>query len=185
MKAIKNKALLVFEGPRYLRILLEILDILYKHTRGDEYLPHSSVLLAFLSSSDLSAMTRGSCQRERRSSETQQSLSSRYRDALQQQRLPSAAKCKGSRESLGESRVLRRFAPTCMHEFNFNSHPRFQFKDFGPICTCMPANQGLSTGRKRGVRQGEIFVMEIWTAGVAKQKLWDRTPQRRHTLHMR
>lgn len=82
MKGIKNKALLVFEWPRPLQIHLGILDNLHKHTRGDKYLPHSSVLLPFLSSSDLGAMTRGSCQREGRSSETQQSLSSTHRDAL-------------------------------------------------------------------------------------------------------
>lgn len=64
----------------------------------------------------------------------------------------------------------------CTHSYLFahthtrkHSHTRFQFEDFGPICTCMPANQGLSTGRKPGVSQGEIFVMEIWTAGVGKQ----------------
>lgn len=41
-----------------------------------------------------------------------------------------------------------------------------QLKDFWPICTCMQANQGLFADRKQRVTEGEMFVMEIWTAGV-------------------
>lgn len=48
-------------------------------------------------------------------------------------------------------------------------HTRPRLKDFGPICTCMQANQGLFRDRKQRVTQGEMFVMEIWTAGVGKQ----------------
>lgn len=95
----------------------------------------------------------------------------------------------GKKSKKGTRRIIRAWrivlnCPThsCMHTYAWapapahtfcrrktRIHTRPRLKDFGPICTCMQANQGLFTDRKQRVTQGEMFVMEIWTAGVGKQ----------------
>lgn len=52
-----------------------------------------------------------------------------------------------------------------------------------PVCTCMQANQGLSADRKERVTQGEMFVMEIWTAGVGKQSWRQDGPETTYFTH--
>lgn len=64
-------------------------------------------------------------------------------------------------------------AHTWEHTFMHSSNVRTS----GPIRSCMQANQGLSTERKQRVRRGEMFVMEIWTAGVRKQSSRQDAPE--------
>ncbi len=47
----------------------------------------------------------------------------------------------------------------------------------------MQANQGLFTDRKQRVTQGEMFVMEIWTAGVRKQSQGQDAPETTYFTH--
>jgi len=47
----------------------------------------------------------------------------------------------------------------------------------------MQAKQGLSADRKQRVTQGEMFVMEIWTAGVGKQSCRRDAPETTYFTH--
>lgn len=193
---IQSVALLtkLFKWPPVIFFTSEHIRYSVKHTGGDNYLPRSYALLAFLSSSDPGLMMTGKLaekemggwgggrdttesvfQMRHSSMEVVSFCSELCRPEREGREILEKQEEWATRGAIGAWRAaLNCFAHSCMHTFAWahalthtysrehthtwkHSHTRFQFKDFGPICTCMPANQGLSTGRKPGVSQGEIF----------------------------